>query len=864
MSAIANRSHVILMDSDKQYCLSVTDVNMTGLQAITVSSLTDSNSTYGRVLRSMFQLQDLNIEVQTSASLTDTYTIRPELKIYFAIDANSTSDESTANSTLIRRVKAVDYSTITNPSYLVFTFDGTATQTKVKAASRYYYNSSSSTFVQDASWSSSHWLKIGEAGVELVTLESGASTFMIADATELIDFANNPGEAFNPASIDWQTNSFASWPVNPSTNESDVTALSISHLSAPDGLAYKDIDENYRSQFGTSDEARAVSSAYLDQIEAALNDGNESLRYDKSLYMTIRDNMLSHTFAAVDEENAVLGERTVPFVYFTNAEDDEGKYHPFMVVGAHNGTGGPNFLIDVARPPGDGSSNDYGAQSVTRNAVLSSSLFKIPLKDYGLVTALTDNDLSELNSLAKDAGSLPSSYDVYNYSSISVNGIAVDGVKIYPSINNTLVFAQMNAEITSTGVHVGRGMGLHYHADGHSFSGNGINLYNIQDYDGHSHPPIIGFSLDGLALYGKYETQYSSMDGAAIALDDFGSHSHGDYGQHYHSHEKIVTNEWNGESYEFTEHFMLVGAYKGSINDIPGFQNGGTNQLKDSELGKYVGLKDTYVNTSFDISTPAVTYMLSASTTSGGTVIGGGTFNAGATATLNANASSGYVFSGWNGDVNSTNNPLSITIDSNLSLVANFSPEISNPVFTYQVITGTSMGGVATGGGIYNSGATITLEANATSGYVFSGWDGDVNSTLNPLSIIADSNKTVTPVFVTVEAYTTSVKSEGYAQGYAQGKVSGINLVQSNPIDYDLVTKADYENAIEPSSSVDSNSTPYTIDWFYQPNRGWMFTNDQTFPYFYDNNTTDWLYFENGTEKPRYYEYKSKAWIIFE
>ena len=102
------------------------------------------------------------------------------------------------------------------------------------------------------------------------------------------------------------------------------------------------------------------------------------------------------------------------------------------------------------------------------------------------------------------------------------------------------------------------------------------------------------------------------------------------------------------------------------------------------------------------------------------------------------------------------------------------------------------------------------------------------------------------------------------SEGYAQGKVSGINLVQSNPSDYDLVTKADYEKAIEPSSSVDSNSTPYTFDWFYQPNRGWMFTNDQTFPYFYDNNTTDWLYFENGTEKPRYYEYKSKAWIIFE
>ena len=114
----------------------------------------------------------------------------------------------------------------------------------------------------------------------------------------------------------------------------------------------------------------------------------------------------------------------------------------------------------------------------------------------------------------QDAGVASADYDVYNYSSYSVSGLAVDGVKIYPSYNNTLVFAPVNAEITTTGVHVGRGMGLHYHADGHGFTGNGINLYNIEDYEGHTHPPVIGFAMDGLAIFGKYESDYSSMDGA--------------------------------------------------------------------------------------------------------------------------------------------------------------------------------------------------------------------------------------------------------------------------------------------------------------------------------------------------------------
>ena len=75
-------------------------------------------------------------------------------------------------------------------------------------------------------------------------------------------------------------------------------------------------------------------------------------------------------------------------------------------------------------------------------------------------------------------------------------GIAADGVVIYPVTNNTLVYSITAGEVTTTGSHVGRGMGFHYHADGHSLTGNGINLYNLDDYNGSSHPPLIGFIFD--------------------------------------------------------------------------------------------------------------------------------------------------------------------------------------------------------------------------------------------------------------------------------------------------------------------------------------------------------------------------------
>jgi|GEM_PF-2020365 uncharacterized repeat protein (TIGR02543 family) len=62
----------------------------------------------------------------------------------------------------------------------------------------------------------------------------------------------------------------------------------------------------------------------------------------------------------------------------------------------------------------------------------------------------------------------------------------------------------------------------------------------------------------------------------------------------------------------------------------------------------------------------------------------------------------------------------------------------------------------------------------------------------------------------------------------------------------------------------DSNSSPYTPDWFYIPERGWMWTNIQVFPNIYDRNTSSWMYFQAGKDKPTYYHHKDKRWITVE
>ena len=63
----------------------------------------------------------------------------------------------------------------------------------------------------------------------------------------------------------------------------------------------------------------------------------------------------------------------------------------------------------------------------------------------------TENDMN--NDLASDAG--VTDFDHHNYASISATGVALDGVIIYPTYNNTLPVSQTAAELSTHGMHSG-------------------------------------------------------------------------------------------------------------------------------------------------------------------------------------------------------------------------------------------------------------------------------------------------------------------------------------------------------------------------------------------------------------------------
>ena len=183
---------------------------------------------------------------------------------------------------------------------------------------------------------------------------------------------------------------------------------------------------------------------------------------------------------------------------------------------------------------------------------------------------------------------------VESYASIADNGVMIDGTSIYPVLNNILITSQEESSLNMHGCHVGQGFGYHCHADGFSALDNGMSLYTQRDYVGQSHPPLIGFGFDGIALYGRYLPGYPDMVGYTASatsatstavpsgseLDAYGGHTHLIDGvARYHQHSrpysaKTLRNGAISGGTSYTVHSLITGAWRGRINEIPNFWDG--------------------------------------------------------------------------------------------------------------------------------------------------------------------------------------------------------------------------------------------------------------------------------------------------
>lgn len=449
------------------------------------------------------------------------------------------------------------------------------------------YNHAIDTTFAASSFSTSYvYYDSASQRFKLTASEASAASFTLYNSPIHMDMPTD----FNPYTIPYVGNNRVSIKkyVTPPEQKMTIADMDVK-IRGAGGVAPKYRGQVDVSGYYSNGKSDICGNEMLTSIFSTV--GASNIRYDRAVYETFRNAALSTILGCNSIANGTKGQNTVPYVYYT-LEISGGIYHPFMVIASYSISDKPNRLVDVCRPPSDGI--NYATDAVTRDVTLLNYLTKIPMRNYGQVSTLTENLITKSlqSDYAADPNNTPpiSIKTPYNYASVSAIGIAIDGVVIYPTSNNTLHPAQVQAEIANTGIHIGKGMGLHYHADGHSANSNNMNLYNSNDYIGRRHPPLIGFGLDGIALYGQYDVSYSSMHGYTTSLDQYGGHTHADgkYGYHYHAH-TVHSSDLSGMGLvlksgtvpdaneplaTYDLHVLMKGAWAGKINTIPFFWDG--------------------------------------------------------------------------------------------------------------------------------------------------------------------------------------------------------------------------------------------------------------------------------------------------
>ncbi|MCK9412570.1 MAG: right-handed parallel beta-helix repeat-containing protein [Prolixibacteraceae bacterium] len=134
------------------------------------------------------------------------------------------------------------------------------------------------------------------------------------------------------------------------------------------------------------------------------------------------------------------------------------------------------------------------------------------------------------------------------------------------------------------------------------------------------------------------------------------------------------------------------------------------------------------------------------------------TYNDGAQVQLTAKPNPDFKFTSWSGDITSPANPLTVIMNGDKNITANFNQIVKAFTLTVTAINGTvaNMPALA----VYANGASVQLTATPNSGYTFTSWGGDATGSTNPVTVFMDAEKNIIANFTALPA-TIDVKSTG-------------------------------------------------------------------------------------------------------
>ncbi len=180
--------------------------------------------------------------------------------------------------------------------------------------------------------------------------------------------------------------------------------------------------------------------------------------------------------------------------------------------------------------------------------------------------------------------------------------------------------------------------------------------------------------------------------------------------------------------------------------NVPGIPDTGLGTLPFVDLGAY------------EVEGVAVTLTLN--TLGNGAITSepsGSTFDYGTVVTLTATPGADSIFAGWSGDLSSTTNPITLTMDADKSVTGTFT------LNTYTLTLNTIGNGAITSepsGPTFAYGTVVTLNALPNAGSTFTGWSGDLSGMTNPITLTMDADKNITGTFA-LNTYTLTLNTIG-------------------------------------------------------------------------------------------------------
>ncbi|MAH81713.1 MAG: hypothetical protein CMC21_00485 [Flavobacteriaceae bacterium] len=274
-----------------------------------------------------------------------------------------------------------------------------------------------------------------------------------------------------------------------------------------------------------------------------------------------------------------------------------------------------------------------------------------------------------------------------------------------------------------------------------------------------------------------------------------------------------------------------------------------------------------------EVVPPTLNYTLTIKSEEGGSVSStGGSYESGKVVTITATANPEYVFSGWSNG--STDNPLSVTMNSNQTITASFDK------VTYTLSTSTEGEGsitetlVSSGRSTdYNSGSVVRLTAVPSNGWIFIGWTGDYVGEDNPIDIDVSESISISASFeisnlevretqLSIDCHTLDNMSVQSSFNY--GSVAAILHYNSGGEDYMFIPGTGSFNDVNNSPNSSSDVQPgrgYTLKlgaqgWeFYQYNneiKSWNIRNH--------DKSEDFIVIGDGNEIGPQSNWKGKMW----